>query len=229
MCSIFVDKKEGGDFMSFETKYLIRWGIPGWMLIFWIGTYFAITEYAYISAHINLNEFGKLIGVFISLSIFGVVVGYIIHHLYFVANWIFNKNRIFDNAIKQVKDFPEPANWKDNNMNDYFYFEVLWHENLLKLKEDKRNYIVERYRYLLSTIHALGTVLVSHCLAFVFIVIASLFKYGKFYYPLPVMIMLVIQLLIVFIAVSSFKYYSANLNYFQGSFLDKIHNKKMKM
>ncbi|MFD4419821.1 hypothetical protein ACFWOP_19225, partial [Bacillus safensis] len=133
--------------MSFETKYLIRWGIPGWMLIFWIGTYFAITEYAYISAHINLNEFGKLIGVFISLSIFGVVVGYIIHHLYFVANWIFNKNRIFDNAVKQVKDFPEPANWKDNNMNDYFYFEVLWHENLLKLKEDKRNYIVERYRY----------------------------------------------------------------------------------
>ncbi|MES9677338.1 hypothetical protein ABWK19_18530, partial [Bacillus velezensis] len=153
----------------------------------------------YISAHIKFSEHGKLIGVFISLSIFGMVVGYIIHHLYFVANWIFNKNRIFDNAIKRVENFPIPDNWKDNNKNDY-------------LEEDKR--IVERYRYLLSKIHALGTVFVSHFLAVLFTVIATLYKYGCFSYP-P---MLIIQLVILFISESSFRYYSANLNYFQGSF-----------
>ncbi|MER3125055.1 hypothetical protein ABQG68_06505 [Bacillus pumilus] len=215
--------------MSFETKYLIRWGIPGWMLIFWIGTYYAISESDYISAHINFTEFGKLIGVFISLSIFGVVVGYIIHHLYFVSNWIFNKKRIFDNAIEQVENFPKPSNWKENNKDDYFYFETLWHESLLKLKEDKRNYIVERYRYLLSTIHALGTVLVSHFLAFLLTVIASVIKYGMFFDQLPVMVILFIQVVIIVIAVLSFRYYSANLNYFQGSFLDKIHNNKLDM
>ncbi|WRM41469.1 hypothetical protein U0L96_08615 [Bacillus velezensis] len=214
--------------MSFETKYLIRWGIPGWMLIFWIGAYFVLTETDYISAHLKFSGLEKLIGVFISLSIFGVVIGYIIHHLYFVANWIFNKNRIFDNAIKQVENFPKPDNWEDNNKKDYFYFEVLWHENLLKIKEeDKRNYIVGRYRYLLSTIHALGTVFVSHFLAVLFTVIATLYKYGSFSYPPMVIAMLIIQLVILFISVSSFRYYSANLNYFQGSFLDKMLKNKI--
>ncbi len=54
--------------MSFETKYLIRWGIPGWMLIFWIGAYFVLTETDYISAHLKFSGLEKLIGVFISLS-----------------------------------------------------------------------------------------------------------------------------------------------------------------
>ncbi|MEC1613153.1 hypothetical protein P9D96_07970 [Bacillus mojavensis] len=212
--------------MSFETKYLIRWGIPGWMLIFWIGTYFAITETDYISAHLKFSELEKLIGIFISLSVFGVVIGYIIHHLYFVMNWIYNKNRIFDNAIKRIKNFPESENWKDNNMNDYFHFEVIWHENLLKIEEEKRNYIVERYRYLLSTIHALGTVFVSHFIALLFTVIASVCKYG-FSYPLSIAGVLGIQVIILFITVASFRYYSANLNYFQGSFLNKMLKKEL--
>ncbi|MCE0742223.1 hypothetical protein [Bacillus sp. G16] len=208
--------------MSFETKYLIRWGIPGWMLLFWIGAFFVLTELDYLTAHIKFSDIGKLVGVFISLGVFGVVIGYIIHHLYFVANWIFNKNRIFDNAIERVCNFPYPNNWNKNNKEDYFYFEFIWHKNLLGIDEEKRNYIVERYRYLLSTIHALGTVFVSHFLAALFTIIAGLWKYGLSSFPLRIEVMLGIQLVIVLIVVSSFKYYSANLNYFQGSFLDKM-------
>ncbi|MDA1478289.1 BA5345 family protein [Bacillus changyiensis] len=214
--------------MNFETKYLIRWGIPGWMFIFWIAVYFVLTKFDFISTHIKFSEIGTLIGLFISLSAFGVVLGYIIHHLYFVINWIVSKNRIFDNAIKRVTNFPYPNDWKENNNNDYFYFECLWHKNLLDInEEEKRTYIVERYRYLLSTIHTLGTVLISHLLSAVFTIFATIWIYGFSSYPLRIDVMFAIQVIIILVVLSSFKYYSSNLNYFQGSFLDKMLKKEL--
>ncbi|TWM95072.1 hypothetical protein CHCC14598_2224 [Bacillus licheniformis] len=214
--------------MNFETKYLIRWGIPGWMFIFWIAVYFVLTKFDYISTHIKFSEIGTLVGLFISLSAFGVVLGYIIHHLYFVINWIVSKSRVFDNAIKRVTNFPYPSGWKENNNNDYFYFEFLWHKNLLEIEEEeKRTYIVERYRYLLSTIHTLGTVLISHLLSAVFTIVATMWIYGFSSHPLRIDVMFGIQVIIILVVLSSFKYYSANLNYFQGSFLDKMLKKEL--
>ncbi|SPR92846.1 hypothetical protein [Bacillus altitudinis] len=56
----------------------------------------------------NFLDLGKLVGVFISLGVFGVAIGYIIHQICFVVNCITNKTRIFENALKEVDDFPKP-------------------------------------------------------------------------------------------------------------------------
>jgi len=216
----FTDNKVGGYGMNFETKYLIRWGIPGWMLIFWITTFFVLTEFENIFSHFNFSDFGKLVGVFISLGVFGIVLGYIVHQLYFVVNWVTDKARMFENVIKEIDNFPKPDNWGGNNRVDYFYLEFIWHKNLLELEEEKRNYIVGRYRYLLSTVHGLGTLFLSHFLSFVFTIAAGLLKFGNL--TLEVDFLAIAQGGIMFVILASFKYYSENLNYFQGRVLNAM-------
>ncbi|WP_456151135.1 BA5345 family protein [Bacillus halotolerans] len=39
--------------MSFETKYLIRWGIPGWMFLFWIVLNLFIQDHNLVINKIN--------------------------------------------------------------------------------------------------------------------------------------------------------------------------------
>lgn len=66
--------------MSFETKYLIRWGIPGWVFIFWLFFYFSFTQN-------NYSEFVKNVPLLISLIVAGVPLGYLIYQIYFVFFW----------------------------------------------------------------------------------------------------------------------------------------------
>ncbi|MBR0601175.1 hypothetical protein HF695_02550 [Bacillus safensis] len=214
--------------MNFEAKYLIRWGIPGWMLIFWIVTFLVSTYYNEILSKFNFLDLGKLVGVFISLGVFGVALGYIIHQLYFALNWITNKTRIFENALKEVDDFPKPENWGDNSNKDYFYFEYLWHRNLLELNEEKRTYIVGRYRYLLSTVHGLGTIFVSHLLSLFFTILSAIYIFGISSIPLRIDFLVALQIVIILVVLLNFNYYSANLNYIQGKFLNTMLNKEFK-
>lgn len=208
--------------MNFESKYLIRWGIPGWIFVFWVIIYFLVAYYDVFSKHINLKDFGKLIGLFISLGAFGIIIGYIIQQIYFGVNWVLNKNRVFDHTKKLVEKFPTPANWGKDDKVDYFYFEFFWHKELLSLDEPTRDYIVERYRYLLSTIHGLGTTVLSHILAFGLTIGLGLFKFGIVNLPWSLIFINLTQLLIALIVFGNFVYYSANLSYLQGYFLNAI-------
>ncbi|MGG3798974.1 hypothetical protein [Metabacillus fastidiosus] len=214
--------------MNFETKYLIRWGIPGWMFIFWLFLYMIFAKYNYITNLLKLNQIDKVIGVFVSFSIIGVVIGYIIHHLYFLVNWVFSKNRSYDYTVEMVEGFEKPENWGENNKVDYFFLESTWHRQLLKIEEESvRSYIEGRYRYLLSTIHGLGTTLLSHILVFAVTLTLSIERFGIVELPWVLIIFNIIQLLIGIVALINFAYYSANLSYFQGYFLNKMINNKL--
>lgn len=214
--------------MNFETKYLVRWGIPGWMFIFWFFLYLIFAKYSFITNLLKLNQLDKIIGMFVSLSVAGVVIGYIIHHLYFLINWVLSKTRSFDITVKMIEGFEKPDTWGKNSKVDYFYLESTWHRQLLKIDdESKRGYIEERYRHFLSTIHGLGTTLVSHILALSLTLSLGLERFGLVEIPWILIIFNIVQLLIAIVALINFAYYSANLSYFQGYFLNKMINKKL--
>lgn len=215
--------------MNFDTKYLIRWGIPGWMFIFWLFLYFLFADYSFINKFLEVNRFDKLIGIFISLSVSGVVIGYIIHHLYFFINWITVNKRGFDPTVKMLDGFQKPRNWGKNNKKDYFYLESVWHRELLNIENESiRNYIVERYRYLLSTIHGLGTIVCSHFFILILTLSLAIHKFGHVTeMPLSLIAFNIIQLIIAIVVLINFIYYSSNLNYFQGYFLNKMINEKL--
>lgn len=67
--------------MNFDTKYLIRWGIPGWVFIMLISLPILFLY------HDELLKFkidiSKTLGLFVSLAFFGVTIGYIMQQIHF--------------------------------------------------------------------------------------------------------------------------------------------------
>ncbi|KRF46413.1 hypothetical protein ASG98_17750 [Bacillus sp. Soil531] len=154
--------------MTFETKYLIRWGIPGWVLIFWIlYYYFALLHIN--PADITIKDGSKVVTVIIALTALGVPIGYLLHQIYFLSAWLFNMAARLnvDEIVNQIENFPYERDNEGNKIwgewahEDYFHMEYIWHTVLVKLGEDGGAYWEARYRYLLSTIHGLGSLWVS--------------------------------------------------------------------
>lgn len=98
--------------MNFDTKYLIRWGIPGWIFILIMSLYFfffaddkAITEFT------NKNVF--FVG--ITFALIGVPLGYIFNQLHMYFDWVertdwddFFKHEIsIDEYFVKEKGYPE--------------------------------------------------------------------------------------------------------------------------
>jgi hypothetical protein len=227
--SLFLSNyKEKGEIkMNFDTKYLIRWGIPGWVFILFVGTPIIYYEF---------DEFTKLklkltdtLGLLVSLGFFGVTIGYLMHQIYFSFNWTWfsNRRRIIDEAIKLIEKKEEiiDTHWMENYHRDYYKFEYLWHKQLLKLDQDRRNYITDRYRHLLSTVHSLGALRVSLTISFIYDLILITYKWiivgSK---SLILVIYLVMIACLIYCTCKGFKYYSSNLNYFQGYFFNSLLN-----
>ena len=130
--------------MNFETKYLIRWGIPGWLFLMAL-TPFIIWEYGeYLSDTIS-NKNLLVLGTFVTLA--GVPLGYFFNQLHHLFGWVLP--RMFKSG------------W-----NDYFKDEIRV-DNLLA--KEKNDHYRERYRYLLSKKHEVGSVLSSFIGAFLIV------------------------------------------------------------
>lgn len=213
--------------MNFETKYLIRWGIPGWVFI----VFGYITYLSYGKKFILGSEFTvtQLLGIMISLGFVGVVLGYLMHQLYFSINWIFSKqsSKIMQKMLCLIKnkDKIEDINkYSFDHHKAYFMFEFHWQKELILLDENKRDFITERYRYMLSTIHGLGALIVSILFSIVAIIIIIFFN-GFNWFSI---VMLIFLAYLLWSVGKGFKYYSENLIYFQANFINAFHNKDFK-
>lgn len=127
--------------MNFDTKYLIRWGIPGWILLMILG------PFIYFQFQMEINEILKdnntlALGAF--LTVIGVPLGYILNQIHHSLFWVIRR---FKFSLKQEK-------W-----NDYFKQEIQVDE--MFFFDDKGLRKKERYQYLLSRKHELGGVTVS--------------------------------------------------------------------
>ncbi|PEY76286.1 hypothetical protein [Bacillus thuringiensis] len=229
--------------MKFESKYLIRWGIPGWVFTTWLliagfGTIEPLTDMIVKEAN-----FLKVFGLLITLLSISVPIGYLFHQLYFSWEWISKEKvcyffkrpeaakKFLMFTIKSYKDTLAPIIKKidgyehqGNFHDDYYQIESLWHKSLLNLEKEKRDYIVGRYKYFLSTIHGLGslmyslaTSLVLMCVFYYYFADNSGEKWG--------LAIIIIAHILLFAGIrKNHKYYSRNLVVFQANFLEEMLN-----
>lgn len=221
--------------MNFDTKYLIRWGIPGWVFIIFVGGVFVCLKYSHLQ-DLTLN-ISSIFGLLVSLGFFGVTLGYLMHQVYFSVNWNSkenNEHRIIDEAMKLIENNDVIKNhkrhtWGQEYHSDYYLFEFVWHRELLNISEEKRNYISERYRHLLSTIHGLGALRVALISAFYLSIpmflIGFCYSDKTFLNFLP-MLILIVNFYLIRVTKKGFFYYSKNLNHFQGYFMNEFLNRE---
>lgn len=135
--------------MNFDTKYLIRWGIPGWILLLTLMPYFVVILYETLPKEISDKNVLAL-GAAITLS--GVPLGYFFNQIHHLFGWV-------------VKE-----NW-----DNYFDEEVIVDEFLCK---DANKGYQDRYRYLLTKKHEVGSVYVSFIVSTLVIMISN-FYFGS--------------------------------------------------
>jgi hypothetical protein len=196
--------------VNFETKYLIRWGIPGWVLLLSLGIVAALVNDLKLITLITEDPI-KLISLIVSMAGIGVPVGYLIHQIYFSFFWVRSKKKGVEAIISKIEGYVRK--YQDNE-SEYNYLEYLWQSELSLLAQDKRDYIAERYRHLLSTTHSLGVLFVSllFSLLFSFVVVKDI-----------ILFVLVSVLVLGFLFLNYF-YYSKATNDFKGLFLNEFIN-----
>ena len=208
--------------MNFETKYIIRWGIPGWLFLFWICLQVIILKETNF-AELAFTEIKTGLTFFISLVVVGVPLGYLMHQLYFSVIWVITKkSKMNQDILDALQDkIEEPSNWGVNNNQDYYYLEAKWHLTLLKVDDSKRIYLEERYRHFLGRIHSMGSLFASSLLSFLIcttILIAFLAE-GSFDFlsklTMFYLISLIMQFIIGFLSAKNYIYFSQNLKSFQ--------------
>lgn len=200
--------------MKFETKYLIRWGIPGWILIFWL-----FYEILFLKGINPLNT--KMVDIktgltlLLSLTAIGVPVGYLLHQIYFGSSWVINSNKNYVKIARKIPNFPRPDGWGQNKNEDYFHFEYVWHAMLINRDAETRTYLEGRYRHLLGTIHALGALFISSMLSLIMTAIIIFTHLSEFGYNVYFWVGLILQVIIFVASALNYKYYSDNLRAFQ--------------
>jgi len=218
--------------MNFETKYLIRWGIPGWVFVLNISLYFLFSGSAEVQDFfLKTNNATEIIAIAASLTILGVPIGYIFHHIYFACYWLIctkHRKRQIRKTKRMVINqdiFWGHGAWKGHD--EYFNVESAWHKVLIESSKDesersKRDYVVERYRYLISTIHGHGALIVSIIFS-IGLLAVCMYKFQGY---VAGSILGILNLFLLILLIKTFRYYSDNLTYFQGYFFNVLSKNK---
>ncbi|MGC9934908.1 hypothetical protein [Priestia aryabhattai] len=207
--------------MKFESKYLIRWGIPGWVFIMWLLLAF-ITVNPLFFKDLLLKDLVKSLGILVTLASIGVPVGYVISQFYFSVSWVRGKDLDMSDLMGKVQNLPYPDSWNEDKKEQYFFIEYLWQSKLSNLSIEKRDYIAGRYSHFLRTIHGIGTLFYSSFLSLlVFILFIVSVKFELYY-----LFLITVQVIFLYFTYQNYKYYSKNLKSFQGYFLNEFINSK---
>ncbi|WP_427108643.1 hypothetical protein [Lysinibacillus xylanilyticus] len=154
--------------MNFETKYLIRWGIPGWIFILALTPYVSVLYFDEISKTFS-NRNLLVIGTFLTIA--GVPLGYFFNQLHHLIGWVF---------LRKPK-----KGW------DKYFKEEIEVDNVLA--KEKNEHYRERYRYLLAKKHEVGSVLSSFIVALIIVLLTSLSSMStfEFWYSMILIILVV--------------------------------------
>ncbi len=122
--------------MKFDNHHLVRWGIPGWTILFGFGIYIALT-FNFKENLLNglIKDSTDLLAVMFSLIVVSVPVGYLLHQIYFYFDFYSRrkKSKVIKDVLKYYQLFIKPPNWYRLTLNEqYFILEYEWHVSLLK-------------------------------------------------------------------------------------------------
>lgn len=209
--------------MNFDTKYLIRWGIPGWVFLFWITlSWFLMHPDLFDKLLVNDKNLQSITLLLASVGI-GVTIGYLCHQAVFAYKWTLDvKNMDFSKIKNQV----ENIQWPSQNRDMYFHLEFIWQNAIKDIKDnDQRDYITGRYRHYLSTIHGLGALFLSQLLStFVsgLIVVWNWYFNGFSLLNLVPLVLIFVQIALSWLFWENHKYFSDLLMDYQGKMLAEL-------
>lgn len=178
--------------MNFETKYLIRWGIPGWIMMMILLPFFITIHFETLANHVTTSS--NLLALGAALTLLGVPLGYLLNQIHHSLFWVIPKRK--------------GEQWKE-----YFDSEILLDEKIKDKPEDK-----ERYRYLLSRKHELGGITVSLAIS-AFVILIANFWGG--YHDIWSWLYFVVVATILVIIFFSRKYSSANIDHYYKHYLNR--------
>jgi hypothetical protein len=185
--------------MNFETKYLIRWGIPGWIMILTLGPYLYIYYESARKVSVNLIAVGAI------LTVIGVPLGYLLNQIHHSLTWVIVRCKIIHKIFKK------------DNWDEYFEKELKLDELFFKGDEGAKKQ--ERYRYLLSRKHELGGVTVSLGISLFTIFLINVCDGNNKIWSWLYFIVVVILFFIILI---SRNYSSRNVEKYFKKYLDEI-------
>ncbi|MFJ8071617.1 hypothetical protein ACIQZD_22130 [Peribacillus sp. NPDC096447] len=127
--------------MNFDTKYLIRWGIPGWTMVMVLSPYMIVTYFDFLSKQVyNASD---LLAIGAVLTVLGVPLGYLLNQIHHSLFWVLPRV----NKDKWTIYFDEEL-----DIDEYFADDN---------EDGMKDALKERYRYLLSKKHELGGIVMS--------------------------------------------------------------------
>jgi len=171
--------------MNFEAKHLIRWGIPGWLYITIIFSYFIIERkqdlISYLSSF-NMNN----IGITALLAGGGIVIGHLIHQFSMLFGFLI---------------------W--NQWRKYFNDEYKL-DKIIMNNQEVGGEIQRIYSHRLGQVHALRALLTSNILS-----ILTLIPLVVFYsFSLKTLFILGINILLIIVSYINHLYFKRNLDFF---------------
>ncbi|WP_242750390.1 hypothetical protein [Bacillus sp. A1(2020)] len=89
--------------MNFESKYLVRWGMPGWVYMIFVTAFYAINHPDQFFQKLNSEDF-PLVG-FVAFVAFGIILGHLIHQVsLFLGLYFQYTKKIKDGAVTLEKN-----------------------------------------------------------------------------------------------------------------------------
>jgi hypothetical protein len=180
--------------MNFDTKHLIRWGIPGWVYLMGIIFYIFADNPNYIT-DLKGKDGLSLAGLGAILAGLGVPIGYLIH---------------------QVSMFFGFVIWTPNKYK--FFKEEYEVDNIIFNAEGKGEKIRDRYRHLLSRVHELRALKTSHALSFITVGLLALFYSDTV--NVPCIIVLSVNIIMFIIVHFNQKHFDENLDFFKKRIIE---------
>lgn len=194
-CRMF--RAKGGGQLNFDTKHLVRWGIPGWIMLIVLGPYF----FFYYEEIREVSTSANLVAVGAFLTVTGVPLGYLLNQIHHSLFWVYPRRKWLSKITKK-------GSW-----NQYFINEINMDELFFvnEVGEKKR----ERYQYLLSRKHELGSVTVSLGISVIIIFINNVHHKDSVWS----WIYWVFVLLLCFVVWNSRNYTSSNIEIYYQHYL----------
>lgn len=171
--------------MNFESRYLIRWGIPGWIYLAILIAYFSVMDYEAFKSFIFSKDVPIIVASITIFVGFGIIIGNLIHQFslnFGFVIWI-NRNKYFKNEYEM---------------------------DLKIIKSQYGKEIQRIYSYRLGNIHALRALCFSLFLSWITLIILSL----TITFSIKICILILFVFVLNLIVLNNWVYFQNNLDYF---------------
>ncbi|MCP3741449.1 hypothetical protein [Rossellomorea sp. BNER] len=177
--------------MNFETRYLVRWGIPGWIFIILLSLYFLIRDIESFTHSMPQGNGSTIVATGAILAVIGIPIGYLFNQLHHTLTFVLTRK------FHGYKGWDEYFSFEARFENYFFTYEVQRDNEDSEQKTGIGEKILERYKYLLSRIHEIGSICFAIIFSEVFLTYWETFIGGKINLTIIIYHIVIICLLVL--------------------------------